>query len=92
MTDTASPRPATSAVLSFDAFALKLIDELFWNSGPNVSQIVPELSLTGDLSLDSLQRLEMLLVIEDLKETELDDDVLTSLETLGDAYDLYCAS
>ena len=92
MTDTASSRPTGAAVLSFEAFARKLIDELFWNSVPRFSQIGPDLSLTGDLSLDSLQRLEMLLIIEDLKETEIDDDVLTSLETLGDAYELYCAS
>jgi acyl carrier protein len=52
------------------------------------SRLTPASRLIGDLDLDSVQVLELIVVIEELG-VELPDDEIDSIDSIGDAYNLY---
>lgn len=73
--------------LSLEDFTTYLAQEL--EIDPHVLQ--HETSFVVDLDFDSVQMLELCIVIEELG-VELSDDHLEQLDTLAGAYDGYCAS
>jgi len=65
------------------------IDEIAETFALESSEVVLDATLVDDLEMDSLARLELLLVIEQLTGSTLPDDATATLLTVGDAYDLY---
>ncbi len=53
-------------------------------SGVDRKEITPESELVGDLGIDSPKALAMLVEIEDRLELEIDDELITRLDTVAD--------
>lgn len=88
MADTQAPAPTTNsapaAPIPRDAFISYLTTELDLPPSP----IEPATRFVDDLGFDSLDMLELLIVIEELG-VQLNDDLIEMLDTVDDAYRLY---
>lgn len=54
-------------------------------------KLLPEATLIGDLGLDSLDAVDMLVHIEDRLGVKIDGERIRSLRTLGDVYSFFAA-
>lgn len=72
-------------VLSFDAFASTVLDEL---NVKNDEPVTRDTTIVHDLGLDSVALVETLALIEELGSL-VDDRALETTETVGDLYHLY---
>lgn len=78
-----------AGALSYDEFCAALLCRLNLDVG-NARGIQPTASLQDYLGLDSLQRLELVMFLED-SGVHLPDDLIGELQTLGDVYHYYQA-
>ena len=53
-------------------------------SGVDPARISPRSELVGDLGIDSPKALAMLVELEDRLETEIDDELISRLDTVAD--------
>lgn len=53
-----------------------------------LDKLVPEAVLKTDLGLDSLDAVDMLVLLEDKIGTKIEGERLMKIQTLGDVYDL----
>ena len=74
--------------MDFEKFASIIADQL----SVNVDDITPETSFADDLNADSLDRVEVIVTIEDELDIHIDDDELQNIKTVGDAYELVKAN
>jgi acyl carrier protein len=81
-----NPERSRDAALKFSEFSEKVAAELDMSFPVGVK---PESRLIEDLSLDSLQMIELVGVICEVSESSLPPELVPSLETLGDSYNLY---
>ncbi len=64
--------------------ALQAIAEV---SRTDAANLKPETELVADLGIDSAKALHLLVILEDRLETEIDDEELAEMKTVGDILD-----
>lgn len=63
---------------------LEIIAEQF---GVDIDELNEDLSFKDDLGADSIQLMELVMTIEEEFDTEIDEDDILSIETIGDVVD-----
>ena len=63
-----------------------VLDVIAKVSGVDREKIGPESELVGDLGIDSPKALAMLVEIEDRLDMEIDDELVTRLNTVADVF------
>jgi acyl carrier protein len=81
-------RGRSGRLLTFDDFAIRICALLGVESA---SAVLEHTSLFDELGLDSLQGLQLILVVEGLADIHVPPADLPLLLTMGDAYKYFCS-
>jgi acyl carrier protein len=81
------PSPRSSAALSQDRVLRDVIDVLAEQMGRVASELKPADSLRDDLGCDSLDLVEISMLLEEQFEIEIPNDFAEEIETIGQVTD-----
>ena len=78
---------ATASTMSRPEILAGLADVLEEVAGTPKDKVVPEATFDGDLDVDSLTMVEVVVACEERFEVRIPDEALEGLRTVGDAVD-----